>query len=56
LRKQKFDLRDVLIIAGWLGALVGIWLIYKPAAYVVAGISLVCLGLIGGDSTKGDKE
>jgi hypothetical protein len=56
LRNRKFDIRDVIIIIGWLGTLVGIWLIYWPAAYIVAGISLVCLGLIGGNSTKEDKK
>ncbi len=56
MKKQKFDLHDVLIIIGWLGALVGIWLVYRPAAYIVAGVSLVCFGLLGGNSTKEDKE
>jgi len=52
LKKQKFDIRDIIIIIGWLGALVGIWLICRPAAYIVAGLSLVCFGLLGGNTTK----
>jgi hypothetical protein len=52
MRKPRFDLNDALILIGWLGALAGIWLIYQPAAYIAAGISLVCLGLIGGSSTR----
>jgi len=56
LKKAKFDVNDAIIIIGWLGALVGIWLIYHPAAYIVAGISLVCFGLIGGNENNKNKE
>jgi hypothetical protein len=50
----KFDIRDVVIIIGWLGVLAGIWLIYHPVAYIVAGISLVYVGFAGGTITKGE--
>ena len=54
MKKRKFDFSDALILIGWLGMLVGIWLIYQPAAYIVTGISLVCLGLLGGNTIKGE--
>lgn len=46
MKKGKFDVNDVLILIGGIGALVGIWLIYHPASYIVAGAALVYLGLI----------
>ena len=46
MKKGKFDVNDVLILIGGIGALVGIWLIYHPASYIVAGVALVYLGLI----------
>jgi len=45
---KKFDLSDALIVTGWLGAMVGTWLIYPPAAYILAGASLMFVGLTGG--------
>jgi hypothetical protein len=44
---MKFDLSDALVFIGWLGAMVGIWLIFPPAAYIAAGVSLMYLGLSG---------
>jgi hypothetical protein len=52
LKQPKFDFNDFLILAGWLGALAGIWLIYQPVAYIVAGVSLMCFGFFGGNTTK----
>lgn len=45
---KKFDFNDAIILTGWAGALIGIWLIYHPAAYIAAGLSLVYFSLIGG--------
>lgn len=46
MKKPRFDFNDALIFIGALGALYGIWLIYHPASYIVAGAALVYLGLI----------
>jgi len=49
---KKLDLSDILIVTGWIGAMIGIWLIFPPAAYIAAGASLMYVGLTGG--IKGD--
>jgi hypothetical protein len=52
--KVKFDFNDFIILIGWLIAISGIWLIYQPAAYIVAGLSILYVGLTGGNKKTGD--
>lgn len=44
---RKFDINDVLIIAGAIGIIAGVWLIFFPAALILTGILLLYLGLAG---------
>ena len=43
-KKFKFDFDDLLIVLGAAGVIAGIWLIYHPAAYIIAGAGLLVLG------------
>lgn len=49
---KKFDIDDLLILLGAAGVIGGIWLIYHPAAYILAGAGLMYLGLAKRTKTK----
>ncbi len=42
---KKLDITDILIIVGAALVVVGIWQIYRPAAWICAGLALLFLGL-----------
>lgn len=46
LPKIKFDIDDLMIVLGAAGVAGGLWLIYHPAAYILAGAGLFYLGLL----------
>ena len=43
--KDKFGIKDALLIIGAAGLFYGIWLIFPPAAYIVAGAGLIFIGM-----------
>ncbi|MGD9276349.1 MAG: hypothetical protein PVJ67_04200 [Candidatus Pacearchaeota archaeon] len=43
--KDKFGLRDFIILLGMGVLFYGIWLIYPPAAYIASGIGFIYLGV-----------
>jgi hypothetical protein len=47
IKKGFIELADVLIIAGTLLSGVGIWQIYRPAAYIFVGLCSLVAGIIG---------
>ena len=47
-RESLIELRDVLVFSGVSLAAYGAWLIYQPAAFVVAGVALFVLGKFPG--------
>ncbi len=56
--KEKLALRkyldDFLALAGGALITVGVWQIYPPAAWIVAGVMLIALGVLYGLGGKDD--
>lgn len=49
---RNLDIDDLMILLGAAGVIGGIWLIYHPAAYIIAGAGLMYLGLTKRSNTK----
>jgi hypothetical protein len=47
IKKDFIETADVLIIVGVLLASVGIWQIYRPAAFIFVGLCCLSAGIIG---------
>jgi hypothetical protein len=45
MKKKGFDIDDLFILLGVAGVVIGVWLIYHPAAYILTGMVLLFLGL-----------
>jgi len=43
--KDKFGLKDFVLLLGAGGLFYGIWLIYPPAAFIVIALGLIYLGM-----------